>query len=101
LSDLVLNKVVAFNPEKVDRHGRTVAVVRTSDGTDVCLPQIKAGLAWHFKRYENEQSAEERATYAAAEVIARAARYGLWREQIPVPPWEFREQRRVAPAVNS
>lgn len=35
LSDLVLNKVVAFNPEKIDRHGRTVAVVRTSDGTDV------------------------------------------------------------------
>jgi micrococcal nuclease len=27
LTDLVLNKVVTINPEKLDRHGRAVAVV--------------------------------------------------------------------------
>lgn len=37
LQTLVMGKVVTFNPEKLDRHGRTVAVVRLQDGTDVCL----------------------------------------------------------------
>jgi endonuclease YncB( thermonuclease family) len=90
LHELVMGKVVTFDPEKLDRHGRTVAVVRLQDGTDVCLKQIEAGLAWHFKRYELEQSREDRAAYAAAEVIAKAARRGVWRDDSPVPPWEFR-----------
>lgn len=49
----------------------------SQDGTDVCLAQIQAGLAWHFKRYELQQTPDERAAYAAAEVIAKAARRGL------------------------
>jgi endonuclease YncB( thermonuclease family) len=102
LHELVMGKVVTFNPEKLDRHGRTVAVVRFQDGTDVCLAQIEAGLAWHFKRYELEQSREERAAYGAAEVIARAARRGLWRDENPVSPWEFRarSQRYEAPVSS-
>ena len=91
-----MGKVVTFNPEKIDRHGRTVAVVRLQDGTDVCLAQVQAGLAWHFKRYENEQSAEDGAAYAAAELIARAARHGLWRDDSPTPPWEFRASKGIS-----
>lgn len=64
LAELAKGKVVTFDPEKLDRYGRTVATVRLQDGTDVCLEQIKAGLAWHFKRYE--QSPQERAAYAKA-----------------------------------
>lgn len=90
LAELVMGKIVTFDPEKLDRHGRTVAVVRLQDGTDVCLEQVRAGLAWHFKRYESEQTPADRAAYATAEVIARAARRGLWRDEAPVPPWEFR-----------
>ena len=98
LHELVMNKVVTFNPEKLDRHGRTIAVVRLQDGTDVCLAQIQAGFAWHFKRYELEQPPEKRA--AGAEAIAKAARRGLWRDDAPVPPWEFRathKREEVAP----
>jgi endonuclease YncB( thermonuclease family) len=101
LSELVIGKVVTFNPEKLDRHGRTVAVVRLQDGTDVCLAQIQAGLAWHFKRYELEQSPEHRASYAAAEVIAKAAQRGLWRDPDPVPPWVFRARNRIEETVKS
>lgn len=90
LRELVHDKVIMFDPEKLDRHGRTVAVVRLQDGTDICLRQIEAGLAWHFKKYESEQTTEDRAAYAAAEVIAKAAKRGLWRDESPTPPWEFR-----------
>ena len=95
LSELVMGKVVTFNPEKIDRHGRTVAVVRLQDGSDVCLAQIQAGLAWHFKRYALEQTPEDRAAYAAAEAIAKAARRGLWRDDMPLAPWEFRAAKAL------
>jgi len=101
LTDLVMHKMVTFSPEKLDRHGRTVAVVRLQDGTDVCLAQLQAGLAWHFKRYEREQSPEERAAYAAAEAIARARRRGLWRDESPTPPWEFRAKFRSEEVSSS
>ena len=94
LKELVDNKKVFFDPQKLDRHGRTVAVVYLENGTDVCLEQLRAGLAWHFKRYEHEQTPEERAAYSAAEAIAKAARKGLWREESPTPPWEFRASTR-------
>jgi len=97
LHDLVMGKVVTFDPEKLDRHGRTVAVVRLQDDTDVCLKQIEAGLAWRFKRFGLEQSPDDRAAYGAAEAIAKAARRGLWRDESPVPPWEFRAQHAATP----
>jgi endonuclease YncB( thermonuclease family) len=54
------------------------------------LRQVEAGFAWHYKRYEQEQSDWDRAAYARAEVQARAERRGLWRDLEPVPPWDFR-----------
>jgi endonuclease YncB( thermonuclease family) len=51
-------------------------------------------MAWHYKRYEKEQTPEDRAAYAAAEDKARQAGRGLWRDRMPVPPWEWREARR-------
>ena len=38
---------------KKDRYGRTIGKVMF-DGTDACLEQIKAGLAWRYKRYVSE-----------------------------------------------
>lgn len=58
------------------------------------LARIRAGLAWHFKRYEAEQSPEDKATYATAEAIAKADRRGLWRDAEPMGPWTFRELQR-------
>ena len=60
------------------------------NGADAGLNQIQSGLAWHYKRYEREQSPEDRVAYARAEEKARAERRGLWRDPRPVPPWEFR-----------
>lgn len=37
-------------PHKTDPYGRLVAVVSIGDA-DVGLAQVRAGLAWHFKRY--------------------------------------------------
>jgi hypothetical protein len=36
---------------------------------DVCLEQAKAGLAWYYRKYEHEQSPEDRKLYADDEAL--------------------------------
>ncbi|MGH8729145.1 MAG: thermonuclease family protein [Burkholderiales bacterium] len=63
--------------------------------TTFAFRQIEDGLAWHFKKYEDEQPAMDRVKHSRAESDARAARVGLWRDPQPVPPWEFRGRARA------
>lgn len=59
------------------------------------LEQIKRGMAWHFKRYEAEQTPENRAAYSVAEREARAAKRGLWIDPAPIAPWDFRATSKM------
>jgi endonuclease YncB( thermonuclease family) len=92
LSDLVFDQAVTAKTSKRDRYGRSVGTVLV-DGLDANLEQIKRGMAWHYKAYEREHSPQERLTYAEAEEVARGARVGLWKDDQPVPPWDFRHNR--------
>ena len=92
LNQLVHSKMVTVEFEKKDKYGRTVGKVLLN-GTDVCLEQIKLGMAWHYKQYQSEQSKEDRDTYAQAEQTAKAQAAGLWKDKSPTPPWAFRRQR--------
>jgi endonuclease YncB( thermonuclease family) len=65
----------------------------------VNLEQIRAGMAWWCREYAKEQSAQDRAEYAATEEDARAKRAGLWKDSKPVPPWEWR--RAPTPSRNT
>jgi endonuclease YncB( thermonuclease family) len=78
--------------DKKDRFGRTIGKVMV-DGTDACLEQIKAGWAWHYKRYASEQPAQDRADYAAAEDRAKGERIGLWSDAQPTAPWDSRREK--------
>jgi len=91
LASAVFRRKVTVVWHKRDRYGRLVAKVLV-EGRDVGLALVSAGFAWHYKAFEKEQSAEERASYADAEVKARQQRLGLWRDASPVPPWEFRRR---------
>jgi endonuclease YncB( thermonuclease family) len=93
LSDLVFDRQVVVEYEKTDRYGRTLGKV-LAGGRDVNLEQVKAGLAWHYKYYQDEQSSADRRLYADAETEARSARRGLWAEPGPTPPWDFRRGKR-------
>ena len=89
LAEQVAGQSVAVEWDKVDRYGRKVGKVLLG-GLDSNLVQVKRGLAWHYKKYEREQSPADRQSYAVAEAEARAAKLGLWRDAAPLPPWEFR-----------
>ena len=92
LNQMVHSQIVTVEFQKKDKYGRTVGKVLLN-GTDVCLEQIKLGMAWHYKQYQSEQPKEDRDTYAQAELTARTQAVGLWKDKSPTPPWEFRRQR--------
>ena len=89
LSDRVFGRLVTVEWTKKDKYGRVIGRV-IADGEDVCLNQIRSGLAWHYKHYANEQPADQRTAYAAAEERARLEKAGLWGQPNQIPPWEFR-----------
>lgn len=93
LSALVFNKQVIVEYNKKDKYGRTVGKILV-DGVDANLEQIKAGLAWHYKKYQKEQSLDDRSIYVQAEEQARAERRGLWIDAEPTPPWDWRKQQK-------
>ena len=93
LSALIFGKDVTVQYEKTDQYGRLVGKIFLDD-RDINLEQIKAGMAWHYKEFEREQSAEDRELYARAEDDARIARRGLWLDSNPMEPSEFRREAR-------
>ncbi len=93
LAAMVYNQEVVVSVDKVDRFGRAVGVIYL-DGQDVNLRMVEAGMAWHYKQYQREQTRAQRRAYAAAEKAARRDRLGLWADPNPVAPWDFRRARR-------
>ena len=93
LSDLVFDKRVTVEYSKKDRYGRTVGKILFK-GVDVNLEQVKAGLAWHYKQYQKEQTPDDRNKYAEAEVLARNKHLGLWADAEPTPPWDWRHTQK-------
>ena len=93
LSQMVQSKQVTVEYQKKDKYGRTLGKV-LHNGTDVCLEQIKLGMAWHYKQYASDQPKEDRALYDQTEQDARAKKAGLWIDKAPTPPWEFRRQKK-------
>ncbi|MGM9481770.1 thermonuclease family protein [Roseateles sp. NT4] len=94
LAALTFQRDAVVEYRKRDRYGRIVGKVEV-EGRDVGLAQVEAGMAWHYKQFSREQLRADRLTYAAAENSARAARRGLWADEDPTPPWEFRGQSKA------
>lgn len=93
LAEMVAGKTVMIDTNKRDHYQRIVGKVLLN-GVDIGLEQIKRGMAWHYKHYAHEQETEDQSAYAQAEYMAQRDQLGLWRDQQPMPPWEFRKLRR-------
>jgi endonuclease YncB( thermonuclease family) len=90
LSDLVFDRNVIVVWDKRDRYGRIVGKPMVG-GRDVGLEQVRAGFAWHYKQYQREQSPADRKLYDEAEKSARVRHIGLWQDEEPMPPWDWRK----------
>lgn len=84
LSDLIYGKTVHVKDMDTDRYGRTIGVV-TIGYVNVNEELQKAGLAWHYKKYDNDSQ------WAEIEAEARQAKRGLWVNSDAMPPWDWRK----------
>jgi endonuclease YncB( thermonuclease family) len=50
---------------------------------------VRKGYAWHFKKYSSDK------ILAADEDHAKSMRAGLWADNEPVAPWDFRSKSRT------
>lgn len=89
LSRLIFDRRVEARCHKRDRYGREVCAVFVGS-RDAGLEQVRAGMAWWFREYANEQAPDDRASYEGAEDAARFGRKGLWQDRQPTPPWAWR-----------
>ncbi len=79
LATLVAGKEVTVKWDKRDRYGRIVGTV-FAEGQDMNLDQVKAGMAWCYRRYPVELSSEDFKRHAKVENQAWSKRNGLWQE---------------------
>lgn len=88
LSDLCFGKTVRLEIRNTDKHGRKVAFSYLEDGTELSHEMIKAGLAWHFKKYNTDED------LAKLEIEAQNAKIGIWSIENPMSPWNNRTLHR-------
>lgn len=86
LSELCFGKQASLSETGRDRYGRAVARV-TCQGEDASVYQAKRGMAWAYLKYLTDKSVLD------ATESARTERVGLWADQAPVPPWEWRRMK--------
>jgi micrococcal nuclease len=86
-ADMVAGKVVKVWETDVDRYGRIVGFVFVGD-KNLNKELLSAGLAWHYKKYSRDPE------LAKLEFEAKSSKRGLWAEPDPVPPWEWRRDKR-------
>ena len=86
-ANLVAGKSVKVWPTDTDRYGRTIAFVFVGS-KDLNKELLKAGLAWHYKKYSRDPE------LAKLEFEARSKKVGLWKEPDQIAPWEWRKNKR-------
>lgn len=88
LSDLCYRQQATITPKAKDRYGRTVGDVECR-GRDAGAEQVRTGFAWVYARYARGYEA----LYPLQDA-AKAEGLGLWADQAPEPPWEWRRAGR-------
>lgn len=85
LVDLCFHATAKVEQIARDRYGRSVGKVECG-GMDASAHQVALGLAWVYDRYSKPTS-----PLYSLQDAAKAAGRGLWADNDPAPPWEWRK----------
>lgn len=92
---LVAGKTVEVAAYDIDKYGRTVGVVTVGD-RNVNRTILEAGLGWQYRKYCKAEFCE---SWIQLEEKARKAGIGLWKDDSPTPPWEWRKRGQESNAA--
>jgi endonuclease YncB( thermonuclease family) len=86
-SDQIYLKTIKYMITDTDRYGRSIAMIYyDEDNKYLSAEIIKAGMGWHYKRYSTSKE------LAQLEVNAKKNKIGLWIDNDPIEPSEWRRQ---------
>jgi endonuclease YncB( thermonuclease family) len=88
LASLIFNKYVNLEITDKDKYQRFVADVYLNNQVNIGYEMIKKGMAWHYLKYSDDSKMTD------YEQIARDFKIGLWQDNNPEAPWEFRKNQR-------
>ncbi|MDR1416208.1 MAG: thermonuclease family protein [Prevotellaceae bacterium] len=96
LDSLCQEQTITIDSTNRETFRRFISFSYLPDGRELGKEMLKAGLAWHFKKYNSDPE------LAALEASARKARIGLWVDQPYVlPPWIVRKLNRQGYKIQS
>lgn len=95
LTDLAAGEEVEILVTDIDQYKRIVAFTYLGDGRELSHEMLRAGMAWHYRKYNQD------ADMADLELHALTEGLGLWSERDPVPPWIIRRVRRTAVSTKN
>lgn len=87
-----LKSVIRVDVLAIDRYKRLISLVYR-DSRNINLEMVSDGWAWAYRKYLDRPHASE---FIDAEEHAQKMRLGLWQQNIPQPPWEFRKTTRAS-----
>lgn len=82
LGNLCNGQMVKLKVTKKESEGRVLAFSFLDDGRELSHEMLKAGLAWHYIKYNSDLD------LATLEMKARNDKLGLWIDNDPMPPWD-------------
>lgn len=94
LISLINGKKLSYKNQYKDNYGRSVAEL-FNDNKNINLQMVKDGFAWHYKHFSKSE------TLAKAEEFARKNKLGLWKDQKPTPPWDYRRKQKGLPNYHN
>ena len=86
LSEKIFDKEVKIEWKERDKYKRIIGEVYIGERR-ICLEMVQEGVAWHYKQYSKD------ADLAKAEKEAKEAKKGLWADEKPVSPWDWRKKK--------
>lgn len=87
LETKLLGKSVRVVVSDVDRYGRTIGTIFIGE-VSINELMVLEGHAWVYRDYSDDQNLID------LENSARAGNKGLWTRENPLPPWQWRRERR-------
>lgn len=92
-SEQCFGKTVTLRDKGKDRYGRTIGEVILPGETNLNLAILRNGFAWWYREYAPKEK-----EYESAEAEAKTAKRGLWADNNPIAPWDFRRGKGVESA---
>lgn len=96
LTTLIRSKDLRLKTMYLDNYKRSVAIVYLVEGNgiderSVNQRQVQAGMAWVYDYFCTGDICK---TWKVEEAMARKEKLGLWKDDDPTPPWQWRRSHK-------